>query len=62
MKAGSDHKIILVTGSPGVGKTTLANPLAKALNFTLISRDEIKETLYEMLNGRPNDREFSKIL
>lgn len=58
----SNHKIVLVSGSPGVGKTSLAVPLAKALNFTLLSRDDIKETLYEMLNGRPDDREFSKIV
>ena len=58
--ADSRQKIVLVTGSPGVGKTTLAVPLAKALNFTLISRDDIKETLYEMLDGRPNDRDYSR--
>lgn len=54
------QKIVLVSGAPGVGKTTLAVPLAQALNFTLIAKDDIKETLYEALDGRPNDREFSK--
>lgn len=54
------RKIVLVSGAPGVGKTTLAVPLATALNFTLISKDDIKETLYEALNGRPNDMDFSK--
>jgi adenylate kinase family enzyme len=34
-------KIVLVSGAPGVGKTTLAVPLASALNFTLISKDDI---------------------
>ncbi len=54
------QKVVLISGAPGVGKTTLAGPLAVALNFTLIARDDIKETLYEALDGRPNDLEFSR--
>lgn len=37
---GRLQKIVLVSGSPGAGKTTLAVPLAQALNFgTLIDVD-----------------------
>jgi predicted kinase len=54
------QKIVLVSGAPGAGKTTLAVPLAQELNFTLITKDDIKETLYEALNGRPDDLAFSK--
>jgi predicted kinase len=57
---GRLQKIVLVSGSPGAGKSTLAVPLARALNFTLIAKDDIKETLYETLDGRPDDREFSR--
>jgi predicted kinase len=53
-------KIVLVSGAPGSGKTTLAVPLAQALNFSLITKDDIKETLYEALDGRPNDLAFSR--
>lgn len=53
-------KIVLVSGAPGVGKTTLAGPLARALGFSLIAKDDIKEALYEALDGRPDDLAFSK--
>ncbi len=56
----SARKIILVSGAPGVGKTSLALPLAQALDFTLISKDAIKEILYDLLDGRPDDMAFSK--
>lgn len=56
----STQQIILISGAPGVGKTTIAVPLTRALNFSLIAKDDIKESLYEALDGRPNDREFSR--
>jgi len=37
--------LIVVTGRPGSGKTTLAHALAPAIRCPLISRDEIKEGL-----------------
>ena len=37
--------LIVVTGEPGSGKTTLGLPLSKALRCPRISRDEIKEGL-----------------
>lgn len=40
-------RIVLVSGPPGAGKTTLARPLAKALGFALLSKDDIKEPLFD---------------
>ncbi|MEM6751053.1 MAG: AAA family ATPase [Planctomycetota bacterium] len=36
-------RLIVVTGRPGSGKTTLAHKLARAAHCPLISRDELKE-------------------
>jgi predicted kinase len=57
------RKVILVSGGPGAGKTTVAEPLAAALGFALLSKDPIKEALYDALDGRAGDlaqsRKFS---
>jgi predicted kinase len=49
--------LIVVTGRPGSGKTTLAHLLARAIRCPLISRDEIKEGLVNTTGqvGEPND-------
>lgn len=41
--------LIVVTGRPGSGKTTLAHALARAIGCPVISRDEIKEGLVNTL-------------
>ena len=60
MNADKSRNIVLVSGAPGSGKSTLARPLADRLGFPLISKDCIKETLFDALNGPPNDLGFSR--
>ena len=41
--------LVLVSGAPGVGKTTLARMLARDLCMALLSKDTVKETLGDSL-------------
>ena len=53
-------KLIIINGLPGTGKTTIAKPLADTLGFSLISKDTIKEFLFDTIGV--GDREWSKTL
>ncbi|MGW1976522.1 AAA family ATPase [Streptomyces sp. NPDC001889] len=50
--------VVIVSGPPGTGKTTLATKLAKLLTLPLYSRDTIKEALFDTLGW--SDRQRSK--
>ncbi len=52
--------LLIVSGPPGAGKTTLARQLAPALGLPLFTKDDIKESLFESLGW--SDREWSKKL
>lgn len=43
------ERLILVNGLPGVGKTTLAHELGRALDAAVISKDAIKESVADAL-------------
>lgn len=56
----SEPLLIIVSGPPASGKTTLARQLARELGLPLLYKDGIKETLFDSLGWR--DREWSKKL
>jgi predicted kinase len=45
------HRIVLVSGPPASGKTTVGRPLAERLGFALLTKDDIKETLFSRRIG-----------
>jgi predicted kinase len=66
--AAGGRRVVLVSGVPGAGKSTLAGPLAAGLGFALLGKDRIKETLHGALGapeaGQPylRDRPWTKWL
>jgi predicted kinase len=46
-----ERSIIMISGAPASGKSTLARALAEALGFPLLSKDTIKESLFESLGS-----------
>jgi predicted kinase len=47
----SPPHLVIVTGMPSSGKTTIAESVARRLRLPLISKDEIKERLYDSLGS-----------
>jgi predicted kinase len=45
------RSILLVSGAPASGKSTLARALARIFNYPLISKDAIKESLFDSLGA-----------
>ncbi|HYW26678.1 MAG TPA: AAA family ATPase [Terriglobales bacterium] len=56
----STAPLVVVSGPPASGKTTLAVPLASALSLPLVAKDTIKEALMDAVG--PVDLERSKAL
>lgn len=57
----SQPSVLIITGAPAAGKTTLARRLAQSLALPLISKDDIKETLFDTL-GWSDDEAWAKQL
>lgn len=47
------RRVVIVSGPPASGKTTIARPLAAELGFALIAKDQIKEVLHDALGREP---------
>ena len=45
------RSIIMVSGAPACGKSTLASALAQMLGFPLLTKDIVKESLFESLGS-----------
>lgn len=52
--------LVIISGPPCAGKTTLARRIAQEFRLPLIAKDDIKESLFDSLGWR--DREWSKKL
>lgn len=54
--------LVYVSGAPGAGKSSLADPLATELGYSLVTKDMIKETLHDGLGAPESDLAWSRRL
>lgn len=56
------RRVVYVSGAPGAGKTSLAVPLAAELDYTLVTKDRIKERLHDAFGAPEADLAWSRKL
>ena len=52
------NRLIIVTGAPGTGKTTLALDLSRRLGLPVLSRDDLKERLFDRIGWKDRRGEY----
>jgi predicted kinase len=57
-----DREIVLVSGAPGSGKSTVAAGLEGALRMPLLGKDLIKESLWDTFTPPAGDQQWSRRL
>src|ERR1700733_8523258 len=57
-----EREVVLVSGAPGSGKSSLATKLAASLQMNLLGKDHIKETLWDVFEPPVGDLEWSQRL
>jgi predicted kinase len=62
MRMSDSRRLVYVSGAPGSGKTSLADPLAAELGYALLTKDRIKETLHDAFGAPGSDLAWSRRL
>jgi len=62
IEVNMDREIVLVSGAPGSGKSTVAAGLARALCMPLLGKDLIKESLWDTFTPPAGDLQWSRRL
>lgn len=55
----TDRRIVIMSGYPASGKSTLSRALAGHFGFALISKDDLLDVMYRAAGGSPDDPALS---